>query len=388
MLLYWVWFSELNIPLTEKHRLLSQYGDPETLYHSADGKTVDKDLSAAEEILNKCRQKNICVLPIDDPAYPFRLRNTPDAPVLLYYKGILPDWDAAPFIGVVGTRKASGYGLQVAHQMGDQIARSGGIVVSGGASGIDTAAMQGALDAGRPVIGVFGCGVDVVYPRSNRKLFEAVTELGCLISEYPPETQGLSWHFPARNRIISGIANGTLIVEAPEKSGALITARLALEQGRDVFVVPGNINTLSCEGSNALLQEGAMPVFSGWDVVRNYEVLYPGKLQKTGKSPAFSPEMTLAKVAQPVQIPQSEEAGRKKIIDNRENSTYSVLENRKPALTDEEQAVLAQLTCEPVEPSEMIAKLEMTTGKVMSVLTTLTIKGLAAKHSGGRFSLK
>ena len=131
-----------------------------------------------------------------------------------------------------------------------------------------------------------------------------------------------------------------------------------------------------------------MPVFSGWDVVRNYEVLYPGKLQKTGKSPAFPPETTLAKVAQPVRIPQSEEAGRKKIIDNRENSTYSVLENRKPALTDEEQAVLAQLTCEPVEPSEMIAKLEMTTGKVMSVLTTLTIKGLAAKHSGGRFSLK
>ena len=388
MLLYWVWFSELNIPLAEKHRLLSQYGDPESLYHTTAVEQEDKDLTTAEEILHKCKEKTISILPIDDPAYPFRLRNTPDAPILLYYKGILPDWDAAPLIGVVGTRKASAYGLQVAHQMGYQIARCGGIVVSGGASGIDTAAMQGALDAGYPVVGVLGCGVDVVYPRSNRKLFEAMLENGCLISEYPPEAQGIPWHFPARNRIISGVANGTLIVEAPEKSGALITARLALEHGRDVFVVPGNINTVSCEGSNALLQEGAMPVFSGWDVVRNYEVLYPGKLQKAVKSPSSAPETAPAKVAQPVQIPKLEEDRRKKIIDNEENSTYSVLENKKPALSDEEQAVLAQLNREPKEASEVIAKLEMSSGKVMSVLTTLTIKGFAAKHPGGRFSLK
>ena len=387
MLLYWVWFSELNITLAEKHRLLSQYGDPETLYHS-DAKIAPKDLTGAEEIIRVCKEKGIFLLPIDDPAYPVRLRNTPDAPVLLYYKGILPDWDAVPFIGVVGTRKASAYGLQVAHQMGCQIARSGGIVVSGGASGIDTAAMQGALEADRPVVGVLGCGVDVVYPRSNRKLFEALREKGCLISEYPPEAQGIPWHFPARNRIISGISNGTLIVEAPEKSGALITARWALEQGRDVFVVPGNINTVTCVGSNALLQEGAMPVFSGWDVVRNYEVLYPGKLQNSGKTPLYTAETTPAKVAETAEIPSGEKDSRKKIIDNEENSTYSVLENRKPALSDEEQAVLAQLTREPVEPSEVIAKLEMSSGKVMSVLTMLTIKGLAAKHSGGRFSLK
>ena len=214
MLLYWIWFSELNIPMTEKHRLLSRFGDPETLYHS--GENQDKDLQSAEEILRKCNAKNIRLLPIDDAAYPARLRNTPDAPVLLYYKGILPDWDSVPFIGVVGTRKASAYGLQVAHQMGAQIAQSGGVVVSGGASGIDTAAMQGALDAGSPVIGVLGCGVDVVYPRHNRKLFEAVVQNGCLISEYPPEAQGIPWHFPARNRIISGMSNGTLIVEAPQ----------------------------------------------------------------------------------------------------------------------------------------------------------------------------
>ena len=131
-----------------------------------------------------------------------------------------------------------------------------------------------------------------------------------------------------------------------------------------------------------------MPVFSGWDVLRNYEVLYPGKLQKSDKTAVFTQKTAPAKVAQPVQIPRGGEDSRKKFIDNKENSTYSVLENTKPALSDEEQAVLAQLTCEPVEASEVIAKLEMTSGKVMSVLTTLTIKGLVAKYSGGRFSLK
>lgn len=389
MLLYWIWFAELKLPLGEKHRLLKQFGDPEAIFLSD---TQDKDLQNAEEILRKCNAKNIRLLPISDAAYPGRLRNTPDAPVLLYYKGILPDWDSVPFIGVVGTRKASAYGLQVAHQMGSQIAQSGGLLVSGGASGIDTAAMQGALDAGRPIIGILGCGVDVAYPRHNRKLFETVVQEGCLISEYPPETKGMPWHFPARNRIISGISNGTLIVEAPKVSGALITARYALEQGRDVFVVPGNINTVTCEGSNALLQEGATPVFCGWDILSSYEFLYPGKLQQHKKSPLYTAETTPAKVAQTTQIPTEKptggETGRKKPIDNEENSTYSVLENRNPALNAEEQAILAQLTREPKETAELIAKLNMPSGKVLSVLTMLTVKGLVYKHPGGRFSLK
>ena len=392
MLLYWIWFSELDLTLAEKHRLLSWFGDPEELFHNADTDIKDKDLRTAEEILRSCNRKGIKLLPIADASYPSRLRNTPDAPVLLYYKGILPDWDSAPFIGVVGTRKASVYGLQVAHQMGSQIAACGGCVVSGGASGIDTAAMQGALEAGCSVVGVLGCGVDVIYPRHNRKLFETVIQKGCLISEYPPETKGLPWHFPARNRIISGVSNGTLIVEAPQKSGALITARHALEQGRDVFVVPGNINTVTCEGSNTLLQEGAIPVFSGWDVVSNYEFLYPGKLQKHRKTSLYTAESAPAKVAQTAQIPTEkplgEETRRKKDIDNRENSTYSVLENRNPALSADEQTVLAQLTREPKETAELIAKLNVPSGKVLSVLTMLTIKGLVIKHPGGRFSLK
>ena len=406
MLLYWIWFSELkSLSLQQKHRLLSHFHDPEELYHTADvvferlqlpviqrQALQDKDLQKAEAILKSCTEKGIGILPVADSAYPERLRNTPDAPIILYYKGILPNWDSVPLIGIVGTRKATAYGLQVAHQIGGQIASAGGFVVSGGAAGVDTSAMQGAMDAGVPVVGVLGCGVDVVYPRSNQKLFHAIVEKGCLLSEYPPETEALSWHFPARNRIISGLSNGILVVEAPEKSGALITARYALEQGRDVFVVPGNINTPACAGSNALLQDGAIPVMSGWDVLREYEFLYPGKLRKSQQVPLYTAEPKPAKVAQKTAVlaKKEEESPKtgKKPIDNKENSTYSVLNSNKPVLNETEQAVLAQLTREPLEPAELIAKLDMPSGKVLSTLTMLTVKGLVRKHPGGRISLK
>ena len=377
MLLHDIWLAELEgMTLLQKHRLLERHQDPEALYHSDILK--DKDLSKAEKILTLCQKKRIGILPLSDERYPARLRNTPDAPLVLYYAGTLPDWEERPFIGVVGTRKVSDYGLQVSHQMGFQIALCGGMVVSGGASGADTAAMRGAMEAGCPVVGVMGTGLDTVYPRENRDFFASVIRRGgCLLSEYAPASRSAPWHFRARNRIISGISNGTLVVEAPEKSGALVTARFALEQGRDVFVVPGNINTAACEGSNRLLQEGATPVFTGWDVVSGYAFLYPGKLQKDAKTPPL-----------PRENGEKREMTRKKSIDNGENSAYSVVENNRPPLSEDEKAVLAQLTGSAQEPADLIAQLDMPSGKVLSALTMLTVKGLARKHPGGRYSLK
>lgn len=403
MLLHWIWFAELKgISLLHKHRLLERFSDPEELFRMSDhtlrglgldekeqAALQDKNLWKAEQIFARCRQRDIGILAFMDSAYPKRLRNSPDAPVLLYYRGVLPDWDAVPTIGVVGTRKASPYGLQVAHQMGGQIAACGGLVVSGGAFGGDTAAMQGALAAECPVVGVLGCGVDVVYPLSNRKLFEKVVENGCLISEYPPGTGAMSWHFPARNRIISGVSNGVLVVEAPERSGALITARYALEQGRDIFVVPGNINTPTCVGSNALLQDGATPVFSGWDVVSGYEFLYPGKVRKGRFDALYTGEETLARVAEkPVRIEKNTnktEKTEKIPVDNGEKTPY---DKKRPALGPEEQAVLACLTENPREPAQLLAELDMPSGKVLSILTMLTVKGYVQKHPGGGVSLK
>ena len=403
MLLHWIWFAELKgISLLHKHRLLERFSDPEELFRMGDNAVQgldlgekeraflqDKNLWKAEQIRERCSQRNIGILPLTDSAYPKRLRNSPDAPIVLYYRGVLPDWDAAPVVGVVGTRKATSYGLQVAHQMGGQIAACGGLVVSGGAFGGDTAAMQGALAAECPVVGVLGCGVDVVYPLSNRKLFEKVVEKGCLISEYAPGTGPKPWYFPARNRIISGVSNGVLVVEAPEQSGALITARYALEQGRDIFAVPGNINNPACAGSNALLHEGAVPVFSGWDVVSGYEFLYPGKLQKSRFGTLYTGEETPARVAEkPARVEKNTNKTEKtgKIpVDNGEKTPY---DKNRPALGPEEQAVLACLTERPREPAELLAELDMPSGKALSILTMLTVKGYAQKHPGGSVSLK
>ena len=199
----------------------------------------------------------------------------------------------------------------------------------------------------------------------------------------------MTWHFPARNRIISGISNGVLVVEAPAQSGALITARYALEQGRDVFAVPGNINNPTCAGSNALLQEGAVPVFSGWDVVSGYAFLYPGKLQKGRFDILYTGEETLAPVAErPVKIAsntnKTEKTG-KIPVDNGDKTPY---DKSRPALSTEEQAVLACLTEEPQEPAQLMAELDISLGKALSILTMLTVKGYVQKHPGGTVSLK
>ena len=404
MLIHWLWFAELSgLSSAQKQMLLMRFSDPEDIFHAGESalrkiegmtpeilKTLEqKDLTQADAILRKCNEKHIRILTMGDAAYPDRLKNIDDPPVVLYYKGTLPDFRSAPAVGVVGTRKATAYGLNTARSISRQIAACGAIVVSGGAFGVDTMAMQGALDADGKVVGVLGCGVDVVYPKSNRRLFSETEECGCLVSEYPPGTQPYPWQFPARNRIISGMSSGVLVVEAPEKSGALITARNALEQGRDVFVVPGNIDVAACAGSNALLQEGAAAVFSGWDVVKEYAALYPGKIEKRMPVIAASetPERPAVKVAQPQTVLQTMEDPDKKDIDNRQTSQYSFIKDRLSALTQEEMAVIGCIGHEPVPVDEVIAAAELPAGKVLGILTTLALKGIVIQHPGRRVAL-
>lgn len=401
MLLYWIWFAQLNkVPAGLKQTLLQQFSDPEEIYHSerksfasVDGMTEEallaleeKDLTPAQSILEECKQKGIGILTLQDTAYPSLLRNTFDPPMVLYYKGKLPDWQAQPVIGIVGTRKASTYGMSTAARFGKQIAACGALVVSGGATGIDTMAMKGAIEAGRPVVGVLGCGVDVVYPSQNRQLFAQVTEAGCLLSEYPPRTKGLSWHFPRRNRIITGVSNGLLVVEAPEKSGALISARHALEQGREVFAVPGNVDVPNCAGSNALLQDRAMPALSGWDVVKEYAPFWPEKVRKVTAEYAGKPANMVAQ--RPVPLATALAGADKKGIDKEEKPTYSVLNSEHPALSEAEQAVLAQIGRDPAPVDEVIARTQLSASAAKGILTRLTIKGFTVNHPGGRVSLK
>ena len=340
MLIHWIWLAHRpGVNDRMKVRLLQHFRDPEDIYF-ADGEIYrhvegmtgeaaksleDKDLTSAEAALEACRREGLHLLTFQDAAYPSRLKNIPDPPILLYYKGQLPDLDGLPVIGVVGTRKASAYGMQTAKRMGYQIARCGGIVVSGMAYGIDGMAMSGALTAGQTTVGVLGCGADIVYPLSNRALFKDVESYGCILSEFAPGTQPAKWTFPKRNRIISGLSCGVLVVEAPEGSGALITANHALEQGRDVFVVPGNIDQPGFVGSHRLLRDGATLVSSGWDILSEYEALYPDKIHREEAAShqcaypeeleisAREAEKPLPKVAQKPALPGERQPLKKKL---------------------------------------------------------------------------
>lgn len=413
MLIHWIWLSTREIHDREKLALLAHFSDPEDVFF-ADAKAYsqvsglsetaaealkDKDLHAAEKVLADCARKRIHILTIRDGSYPARLKNIPQPPIVLYYKGTLPDFDGLPVIGVVGTRKASAYGLTTSKRMGYQISRCGGMVVSGAASGIDSAAMQGALTAGDCVVAILGCGVDVVYPRSNEGLFADLERHGCLISEFVPGTPPLKWNFPKRNRIISGVSNGVLVVEAPERSGALITARQALDQGRDVFAVPGNIDVPSCAGTNALLREGATVAMSGWDVVQEYRHLYPDRVcQQTGPvhltadgEGTDAGSRQLPKVAQKPKIPHDAQktvaSKEKKVIDNTETSSYSDEYKTIPGLNPQEQAIIEQLRYGEQLVDEVIAATGLPSGQVLAALTMLEVRGIVKTLPGRRIAL-
>lgn len=419
MLLHWIWLAHRpGIGDRMKVRLLQHFRDPEDIYY-ADGESYrhvegmtaeaaeslkDKDLSAAESVLGACRREGLHILTFQDAAYPSKLKNIADPPILLYYKGQLPDLDGLPVIGVVGTRKASAYGMQTAKRMGYQIARCGGVVVSGMACGIDGMAMSGALTAGETTLGVLGCGADMVYPPSNRALFRDVEQYGCIVSEFAPGTQPAKWTFPKRNRIISGLSDGVLVVEAPEGSGALITANHALEQGRDVFVVPGNIDQPGFVGSHRLLRDGAALVSSGWDILSEYEALYPHRIRRD-QTPSqqtvypeemekalSEPKKTTAKVAQNPSVPGKSKALKKilekKSIDNCPTEAYSDVNAVLPKLSADEQSIVKLLSSGERLVDDVIAETGLTTGKILALLTMLELKGLVRRLPGKRIGLK
>ncbi|MEL3906096.1 MAG: DNA-processing protein DprA [Treponema sp.] len=207
----------------------------------------------------------------DDPEFPPLLREIPDAPFLLYYRGVLPNPEK-PAAALVGTRQPTGKGIKAALQLGTECGHTGIPVISGLARGIDTFAHRGALDGGGTTVAVLACGLDRLYPQSNVRLAGRILEQrGCILSEYAPQELPLPYRFPQRNRLISGLARATVIVEAPEKSGALITADFALEQGRDVCVCADVLDSISNAGGRKLAEDGAIPVHGAGDLLREWE---------------------------------------------------------------------------------------------------------------------
>ncbi|MCI5131942.1 MAG: DNA-protecting protein DprA, partial [Candidatus Electrothrix sp. EH2] len=269
----------------------------------------------AEKEYSRIRKKNIRLLCCDDPLYPSLLLNTHDYPLLLYCSGDI-DLLNRPAVAVVGSRMPTDYGKNIATSLARQLAAQGLVVVSGLAKGIDGRSHIGALEAGGTTIAVLGCGLDVIYPGENRDLYQQIAEQGLLLSEYPLATPPQGFRFPERNRIVSGLSLGVLIVEAAVRSGALITARLALEQNREVFAVPGRIDSPKSQGTHSLLRQGATLVRSVDDILAELPPLIPfsataacsaGNISSISSAPAHS---------KPEPLPDDLSADEKKVLSS------------------------------------------------------------------------
>ena len=323
-------------------------------------------LHIGEEILNKIEQekqridpeqewdllekRNIKAITIKDEGYPSLLKNIYSPPPVIYYQGnFVTIMKQSKGIAIVGSRKATYYGRKVAREIASEIAKSGYVVISGLAKGIDTNAHLGALEANGLTIAVLGSGIDRIYPPENRSLAHRIIEKGAVVTEFPIFTKPEKNNFPRRNRIISGLTLGTLVVEAGEKSGALITADYALEQGREVFAVPGSVHSFLSTGCHNLIKQGAKLVNSYHDILEEFQ----------------------------------EE---NKLFSEREKT-----ENRRPTcvntgeLTDYEQNLLQYISIEPLHIDEITELTALPYGKISEVLLSLELKNMIREIEGKRY---
>ena len=288
-ILYWLWLSEKCAIATKDFRgLAEKFDDPFELYRldteeiehiegiseKLKNKLSDKSLENAYATLKYCKDNKVNIISYRDERYPKRLKDIENPPVLLYVLGEMPDFDARLCIGMVGTRSMSDYGKQAAYRVSYELAAAGTVIVSGMALGIDAVSAVGAIEAGGVTVAVLGCGIARTYPKEHEKLKKAILKRGAVISEYPPFEAPNAFNFPKRNRIISGLSGGVIIVEGSERSGALITAGKAISQGRELFAIPGNVDSVTAEGPNELIRSGANVVLSADDVINHYDFLY------------------------------------------------------------------------------------------------------------------
>lgn len=301
--LYWIWLAEkCGVASKEFARLIGRFEDPFEIYRLENEEigAIDcisehlknalcrKSLEDAYSILKYCKRSGVDIISYGDKRYPSRLKTLEDPPAVLYCLGRFPDFDRRLCIGVVGTRKISAYGIESAYKIAYELAAAHVCVVSGMALGVDAVAACGALEAGGDTVAVLGCGIDVVYPKAHTKLEQHIRKGGAVITEYPPAEAPCGKNFPKRNRIISGLCQGVLVVEGNRTSGAMITAQKAVEQGREVFALPGKINESNSEGPNELIKQGANVALCSDDIILHYDFLYHDTIDYRGLRKAKS----------------------------------------------------------------------------------------------------
>lgn len=323
------------------------------------GREVAKKIVEGRERIDLDRQikliekNNITLIPLDSELYPNSLKSIYDPPLVLFVKGeVLPqDYFS---IAIVGTRLASFYGRTMSEKLSRELTEKGFTIVSGGARGIDTFSHQAALRAKGRTLAVLGCGLDIAYPPDNKKLFEEIAEKGAMISEFPLCTRPDKGNFPMRNRIISGLSLGVVVIEAPHKSGALITVTHANEQGREVFSVPGHADSFVSKGTNQLLREGAKLVETADDIIEELEPILKSKIKE-------------------FKVSQSESGKTKEDSIN-------------PELTEEEAIVCDLLSCGPLDLDDIIVSSRLSVSAASAALTSLELKKLIKQSCGKVFA--
>ncbi|MCL2386158.1 MAG: DNA-processing protein DprA [Defluviitaleaceae bacterium] len=303
----------------------------------------NRNLGYIEELLRSMENQGIAYFSREHERFPALLKEIPDAPVGVFCMGTLPS-DNTHKVAVIGSRKCSEYGLMAARLLSKPLAQSGVVVVSGMARGVDSMAHRGAIQGGGKTIAVLGCGVDICYPSENRHLRDEIINNGCVLSEYPPGTTPTPAYFPARNRIISGLSQGVVVSEAGKKSGTLITVDQAIEQGREVFAVPGNISSYLSAGTNQLIRDGATPVSDYTDILFALGI----SLENS------APEKTFEK-------------------------------NSKIILAPDEKQVYDSLNFEPVSMDMLMEITDVAAGQLHYICTQLELKGLARRLHGSRY---
>ena len=377
---YWAWLSCVGgvRPLI-KYRLVEALGGPDKVFFAAReelqaaepllqpgeaDKLSDKSMERADKALHFCEERGIRVVTLQDADYPERLRHIPDPPAALYIWGRMPPVDEQMLLAVVGTRKATPYGLRMAERLGRELAEGGAVVVSGLAEGCDGMAMEGALRAGGVTVGVLGTAIDQVYPAKNRELFEEVRVRGALVSEYPPGMHTFPADFKTRNRIITGLSLGVVVVEAPRRSGTRSTADHALEQGRDVFAVPGNADAYASAGCNELIAQGAVPVARGDDVLSAY----------SARTDLLRRNVTEIHI--------------KKEIDKPKDIVYIDLTEKLDRFPADQRAVLMAMTRPDMHADDIIAASGLSAPATLAALTMLQLSGHVVQGAGKRYTRK
>lgn len=392
---YWLWLStSAKLSPRAKAVLLKHYGGPEAMYEAPKGEITKllgrrgegaedlekRDLTSALRTIDRCKMQNIEVISIDDPRYPVRLKNIYAPPHIIYVKGRLPKIDDEPAIAVIGTRNASPYGIKMGRKLGFEISKCGGVVISGLTKGIDAAGAEGALIADGKCIGVLG----MPHELARGKMVDELAVRGALVSEYPPGAGTCRQFFRARNRIAAGLSIGVVVVEAPYKSGTKLFVDEAVEQGKEIFAVPGNADSENCAGTNAMLKDGAKPVTEGWDVMSEFAKLYPDKIKRsTERIPGtcVKPEQN-----EPV-ITEKTHKDTKKVIDKPDTTEYIDLKKQLEGLSQSQLSIVSAMDREAMQVDEIIERTGLSPAKVLADLTLLQLKGCVSQQSGKRFTL-